>query len=76
MKINKLLGEGGCLWYTGILFRWNIAILLVTLGSNMTRGSKNLIWGWGGGGAIKSYQKETIQQYYLGQIIPKEMYAY
>ena len=75
MKINKLLGEGGCLWYTGILIGWNIAILLVTLGSNRTRGSKNLIWGWGGGG-IKSYQKETIQQYYLGQIIPKEMYAY
>ena len=73
MKINKLLGEGGCLWYTGILIGWNIAILLVTLGSNRTRGSKNLIWGWG---AIKSYQKETIQQYYLGQIIPKEMYAY
>ena len=72
MKINKLLGEGGCLWYTGILIGWNIAILLVTLGSNMTRGSKNLIWGW----AIKSYQKETIQQYYLGQTIPKEMYAY
>ena len=75
MKINKLLGESGCLWYTGILIGWNIAILLVTLGSNRTRGSKNLIWGWGGG-AIKSYQKETIQQYYLGQIIPKEMYAY
>ena len=45
-------------------------------GQELDKRLRELNLGVGGGVAIKSYQKETIQQYYLGKTIPKEIYAY